>query len=208
MVGVKDFYTFTNHRLLVLNLNFDIKSNEFLDLINSRDEKAFDILYSFYQSKLLIFAKSYIGNHEDAEEIIDDVFCKIWNGNVTTAIKNINSYLYTATRNSCIDYLKKKKSEMRGSQLFRQQMQINYNAIKDESASKLIEEELEKQIDLAVQLLPERCRLVFKKSRFQGLKNKEISEELNISVKAVEKHMTKALRHMKYHLQTFLHTFL
>jgi len=181
----------------------DINNDLFLNLINEKSAIAFQLLFKLYRIKLLHFAYGYISNKEDAEEIIQDIFIKIWNTeNIHT---NLNGYIYKITRNACLDYLRKKKLtlnvENNTSQII---ASINYNALADDLSSQIIERELEDAILKAAEYLPEKCKNVFLLSRIEGLKHKEISKELNISTKTVENHITKALKHMRLHLRDFL----
>jgi RNA polymerase sigma-70 factor (ECF subfamily) len=183
--------------------NVNLNNDQFLSLINERNSEAFHLLFKLYRSKLLHFAYGYVSNKEDAEEIIQDVFIKIWRTeNIHT---NINAYIYKITRNACLDYLRKKKLtlniENNTSQL---EATVNFNALADDFASKIIEKELEEVILEAADLLPHKCKNIFLLSRFEGLKHKEISEKLDISTKTIENQMTKALKHMRLYLRDFL----
>lgn len=191
------------------NTRDGMNNEAFITRINQGDEKAYGVLFELYYDKLLYIAVSYVGNREDAQEIVQDVFVKIWKKrNLIDGNRNINNFLYLMTRNACLDFLRKRKSRLN---IYRDTLQeealVNYSALADDVSSSVIEKELEKQVLKALELLPEKCKTVFVKSRFEGLKRKEISEELHISVKTVENHLTRALKHMRVHLQEFLSLF-
>ncbi|MFD0861078.1 RNA polymerase sigma-70 factor [Sungkyunkwania multivorans] len=184
-----------------------MNSEAFILSLNNGDAAAFEMLFRLYHSKLRFIASNYISQAEDSEEIVQDVFIKIWKRRKSLNIKtNLNSYLFTTVKNTCLDHLRKQRRKTG----FRHRLEllentINYNALKDAAASAIIEKELALEIEKAIALLPEKCKQVFMKSRVQGMTNKAISEQLHISVKTVENHMTRALRHMRLHLQDFLH---
>ncbi len=184
-----------------------ITNSFFIKNINEGNKEAFKILFELYYAKLLFVAQSYTLNKEDAEEIVQDVFLKAWNHrkNITT---NINGYLFKITKNSCLDYLRSKKSKLSSTtNTVQLEAYINHKALNDPAANAILEKELEQRIQEAINALPEKCKRVFIKSRILGLKNKEISDELDISVKTVENHMSKALKHMRIHLREFLSMF-
>ena len=179
----------------------------FIQLLHKGDDRAFEALYELYYNRLLHVAMGYVSNLEEAEEIVQDTFLKTWKKRKKID-SNINAYLYTTVRNSCLDFLRKNKSRIRLHNNFEQKENwINYFALEDDVASHLIEKELEEQIKIAIDLLPEKCRNVFIKSRIDGLKQRDISEELNISINTVENHISKALKHMRLHLREFLTLF-
>ncbi len=184
-----------------------ITSSFFIKNINEGNKEAFKILFELYYAKLLYLAKSYVSNKEDAEEIVQDVFVKVWKKrkSITT---NINAYLFKVTKNACLDYLRSKKYKLsKSNNILQLEAHINYNALSDQTSSAIVEKELEEKIKAGINLLPQKCRKVFVKSRIEGMKNKEISEDLNISIKTVENHMSKAIRHMRMHLREFLSFF-
>ncbi len=184
----------------------DLNNNLFLSLVNEKSAIAFQLLFKLYRAKLLHFAYSYVSNKEDAEEIIQDVFIKIWKN--TTIHTNFNGFIYKVTRNACLDYLRKKKLTLNiENNLLQIEASINYRALADDAASSIMENELEDAILNAVEHLPEKCKNVFMMSRIEGFNHKEISKELNISTKTIENHITKALRHMRLHLRDFLTLF-
>ncbi len=179
----------------------------FIKRINKGNEEAFEVLFELYYNKLLYIARNYISSKEDTEEIVQDVFVKVWKNrkNITT---NINGYLFKVTKNTCLDYLRQKKHKLNSSgNIVQLEAFINYAALSDQNAASILEKELEKKIQDSIELLPKKCKQVFVKSRIEGLKNREISDELDISVKTVENHMSKALKHMRLHLREFLSFF-
>ena len=188
------------------------KSNatSFLSLLKKGDAVAFETLFRLYFDKLIHIAKNYLVYKEDAEEAVQEVFLKLWEQKEKLkTVSNINAYLYTMTKYTCVDKLrheKVKRKYLEDNHQIKANMQNSF--IKDETASLLIENELEQKIMQSIDLLPEKCRLVFVKSRMDGLKHHEIAKELGISLKTVDNHISKALRHMKLHLKDFLALFL
>lgn len=184
-----------------------ITKHFFIKNINEGNKEAFKILFELYYGKLLYVAQSYISNKEDAEEIVQDVFLKVWKKRKSIT-SNINGYLFKVTKNSCLDYLRSKKHKLSNTHnIVQLEAFINHNALADNDTSSILEKELEKRIQASIELLPEKCKKVFVKSRVEGLKNREISDELDISIKTVENHMSKAIRHMRLHLREFLSFF-
>ena len=167
------------------------------------------VIFDLYYPRLLFFAKSYLNCHEDAEELVQDVFVKFFSDRESVKVKkNINGLLFTMTRNSCLDFLRKEKRRLYiDDNIQQKEYLINYKAMTDNDSMQMIEEELENQIRIAITQLPKKCRNVFVKSRFEGAKNREIAEDLNISVKTVENHITRALKLMKEKLSDFLYLF-
>ena len=147
---------------------------------------------------------------EDAEEIVQNIFLKLWEQKHTLAdVTNINAYLYTMVRRSCLDHLKHDKVKQNYiDKALQKKAAIQYGFLKDEAASLLLQNELEQKIMESLDLLPEKCKKIFVKSRIEGLRHKEIASELGISHKTVDNHIAKALAHMRLHLKDFLTLFL
>ncbi|MEO9871480.1 MAG: sigma factor-like helix-turn-helix DNA-binding protein, partial [Ekhidna sp.] len=109
----------------------------------------------------------------------------------------------------CLDYLKHEKVKLGYiEQNLLNKTTINYQFLKDEAASLLLEKELEQKILQSAELLPEKCKEVFMKNKLEGLKRSEIAQELGISLKTVDNHISKAIKHMKFQLRDFLTLFL
>lgn len=137
---------------------------------------------------------------------MQDVFMKVWDKIDQIDInKNVTGYLFRITRNTCLDFLRSKRHALAlETNSLQQKNLLNFHALTNNTASTIIENELIILINESVQLLPEKCRLVFIKSRFEGLKHKQISSELNISTKTVENHISKAIKHLKLSLRDYL----
>ena len=182
----------------------------FITLLQKGDEVAYETLFRLYYDKLIHIAKTYLVQREDAEEIVQEVFLKLWEKkDDLDKITNINAYLFTLVKRECLNHLRhdKIKREYRDTALQRKNT-IQYGFLKDEAASLLLENELEQRIMESLELLPEKCKKVFLKSRMEGLKHKEIAKELGISHKTVDNHISKALGHLRLHLKDFLSLFL
>ena len=114
------------------------------------------------------------------------------------ADSSIQGLLYTSVKNRCLNWLKHEKVKQDHQQHAARTGKTMY-VVQDDDSS-----DLEVKIEKALQLLPEQCRRVFELSRIDGLKYKEIAEQLGISIKTVEVHMGKALRHMRTELAEYL----
>ncbi|WP_318312688.1 RNA polymerase sigma-70 factor [Flagellimonas crocea] len=169
-------------------------------------EDDFSVIYEFYRPKLVVIVNSYVPSREDAEEIVHDVFIKLWDKWADLQItSNLTGYIYSMTRNACLDYLRAKKNKLtKEMSLEQQEFWLNHGALADDMASSILARELQSLVDQAIEQLPEKCQKVFKKSRVEGLCNKEISKELEISPKTVENHMTRALRQLRVALAEYL----
>lgn len=166
----------------------------------------FDLLYNLHYSLLFQIVRQYVPTTEDAEEVLQDVFVKIWDSIDQIDInKNVTGYLFRLTRNTCLDFLRSKRYALAlETNSLQQKNLLNFHALTNTTASTIIENELIVLINESVELLPEKCRLVFVKSRFEGLKHKEISSELSISTKTVENHISKAIKCLRLSLKDYL----
>ena len=157
----------------------------------------FKKLYHFYYQELYHFTFKYGINKESAEEIVSDVFIKVWEKKATLNFNfSLRSYLYTSVRNQCIDHLRKNKKQFSNSNLLLLHQAAYYTNPEEE----YLYMELSHQVNLAIDSLPTECKKIFKLSRHHGLKYKEISNKLNISIKTVEAQISKALRKLRVQL--------
>ncbi len=181
-----------------------------IELLKKGDTVALETVFRLYYDKLLHLSKNYITREEDAEEIVQNVFLKLWEQrDKLKNVSSINNYIYIMTKNGCMDYLKHEKVKRKYiDQSLPNRLAISHQFLKDEAASLLMEKELEQKILESAELLPDKCREVFIKNRMEGLKRSEIAKELGISLKTVDNHISKAIKHMRFHLRDFLTLFL
>lgn len=162
-------------------------------LIQQGDEKAFKQLFDLYFVSLCRFANLYTKHTQEAEEIVMDLFIHIWEHRTALNIHlSVKAYLFQAVRNKILNHLRNSPDW------------IPIDELPDEPAvgidSTLETDELHQLIVAAITSLPDKCREVFVLSREQKLTNKEIADQLGISVKTVEAQITKALRNIKKQL--------
>ncbi len=159
------------------------------------NEDAFKKLYTIYFSRLNDFAKKVTRDDEISQDIVQEVFVKIWEKRSELKGVNPEAFLFRLVRNRCIDYIKhlrvvnNRMEEVRTKSKYEELYRIDF--IGNEPYI-LIEQELRDKIESVIRTLPDRCREVFILSRMQGLKNREIAEKLNINIKNVERHLSRA----------------
>jgi len=142
------------------------------------------------------FALGFIGDRDEAEELVQETFVKFWEKRDEISIEtSIKSYIYSAVRNACLNYLKHIKVR---------QAHVAEEKHFGEPTEEILQTEVSENIELAIKKLPAKCREVFELSRFKGMKYQEIAEYLNISVKTVENQMGKALKVLRVELAEFL----
>ncbi|AGA79743.1 RNA polymerase sigma-70 factor [Echinicola vietnamensis] len=184
--------------------NPHIDSSRFIHLLHQDGDKAFELLFKLYYDKLLHLAKYYLNSTEDAEEIVQDVFIKLWERRRNITALN-NSYLFTITKNACLDHLKHRSVvQKKSKEHYERQLADPLRFIQNETASLILEKELDEKIQESIAALPDKQREVFTKSRLEGKKNMEIAQELKISKRTVDTHITLALKAMRLQLKEFL----
>jgi len=172
-------------------------ADDLFDRIKSGDQKALETLFSVYFPRLNDFARNVVKDDVISQDIVQDVFVKVWEKRFEIETINLEAFLFKLVRNRCIDYIKYLKvvnnrmQEIQISSKYEELYRIDF--IGDEPYV-LIEQELKQKIEKTIESLPERCREVFILSRMNGLKNKEIAEKLGINIKNVERHLTRALQ--------------
>jgi RNA polymerase sigma-70 factor (ECF subfamily) len=169
---------------------------ELLDLLRDGDHTAFTTLFNRYWSKLLAIAYNHTRDRQSAEEIVQNLFVNLWNRRSDLLIENVGNYLATAVKFAVFkEYYRKQKRE---SSLIGKLTFLEEETIEDVIMAKF----LQHYINGIVETLPEKCRLVFRKSRDEHHTNAEIAEELGVSEKTVEMHITKALKTIRSELNT------
>nr|WP_121271099.1 RNA polymerase sigma-70 factor [Pedobacter schmidteae] len=159
-----------------------------LDEIKVGNKAAFNELFNRYWKKLLAISYNYTKDQSAAEETVQEVFIGLWNRRKDLNIQSLAPYLATAVKFSVLAALQQQK---RREELTLNNYQVNPITLTEEE---IYARFLQEQIDGIAARLPEKCRLVFKYSRSEGLSIPEISEAMNISQKTVEAHLSKALK--------------
>jgi RNA polymerase sigma-70 factor (ECF subfamily) len=153
---------------------------------------SFNILFDRYYQPLCNFAFLYLKSKEQAEEVVCDVFTKIWIKRSEISIReNIKSYLYKSIRNAIVSYFRTKKN------LINQGLDNLDKKDLTTPETLLLNRELEENIQKLLGGLSQKAGLVFRMKKIDGLKYKEIAEILDISEKTVENHITKAVKQIK-----------
>jgi RNA polymerase sigma-70 factor (ECF subfamily) len=165
--------------------------------VKEGDQLAFRQLYSKYFQPLFLFASKFV-DEELAKDFVQDCFFDLWkNRNKIEISVSLSAYLFTIIKNKCFKHLKKEQKKLLhlnsiGFLLKEKELQFYINSEKS-----ILEFGIKDRIEKVIGELPEKCSAVFKDSRFKGLANKEIAEKYSISVKAVEKQISKAIKLFK-----------
>ncbi|MBO3099693.1 RNA polymerase sigma factor [Gelidibacter pelagius] len=164
------------------------------------DEASYKHLYTLYYSELRAYLSTISGSVEVSKELSQQVFIKIWKKRESLSINSsLKKYIFKIGYNLFIDLQRKNKKD---HQLLDQ--------LKHDAVHEIVDftnDELDIKINLVlseVNKLPEKCKNVFLLAKKDGLKYSEIAEELNISIKTVERHMTKALRRLRKGLKIII----
>ncbi len=161
--------------------------------IFNNEEAALAELYQAFYGKLHQFAKALVHSNEVAEEIVEDVFVKLWcNRTNITTIDNITVYLYVAVKNSCLNFISRRAKDMISAPF--DFLDIELNEETDTPDDILITAEMMQHMHKAIEALPPRCKMIFKLVREDGLKYKEVAQILNISVNTIDVQMAIAIK--------------
>ena len=185
----------------------NVLSDDVIALLNKKNEAAFEVAFNLFYPRLVSFAKEYVPE-DDAFNLVQDAFITLLEK--TPAFLNENqlqSYLYTNVKNNCLMFLRHEKVKQKYSDqklATGRQVDLNVQALERLDTSSMAFMEIEQIIADTLEKLPARCREIFLLSRFEGKKNAEVAEMLDISEKAVEAQITKALKVFKVALTDYL----
>lgn len=173
-----------------------VVDNEFVE-ISRGDRTVFEVLFKKLYARLCVFAESMVHNRDVAEDIVQGVFCLLWEKRKELCITgSLKSYLYSSVYNAAMDLLKHEKVKLAFSDFMQKHGSVSENEIEhlfDQENNDL----LVRQINDAINNLPMQCRDIFLLSRFAGKKNMEIALKLNISVRTVETQLYRAMVHLR-----------
>jgi RNA polymerase sigma-70 factor (ECF subfamily) len=175
-------------------------TNTILVNIQNGNLEEFERLFRFYYPLLCHYAAKFVKDSDQAEEIVQNLFCQIWEDRRKLKIHtSLKAYLYKATYLNSLQFLRKKGIRTQ------YENHLKKTRINNSSFNQNIEEkEIQSIIQNTLSNLPERCSKIFKMSRFEGLKYHEIADKLSISVKTVEANMGKALKAFRKNLKDYV----
>ncbi|MFV0591887.1 MAG: RNA polymerase sigma-70 factor [Draconibacterium sp.] len=166
--------------------------------IKNGNEPAYRHLYSKYYIPLCHHAQKIVADKDLAEEVVQLMFLKLWeNRTKFTITGSLHAYLYKAVINNSINFIKSKSARVRNHNVQLDNL-YDYIAIsQDNGYSIYIATELKEKIEEAIDSLPEKCRQIFKISRYEGKSNEEIAGSLGLSKNTVQKQISIALQKLK-----------
>ncbi|MBJ6368932.1 RNA polymerase sigma-70 factor [Snuella sp. CAU 1569] len=175
------------------------------------DEVAFKFYFDKYYNNIVGFCVQFLHDEDKAKSVAQEAFIKLWlNREKVSKKTGIPAFLYTAAKSKCLNQIRHNKvvSKYKDFKLQEKEQQLNQEVLQALNFDSMNLTELKETIDKAIQDLPERCREVFIKRRIENKKNREIAEELGVSVKAVEANMTRAIKELNIKLAHYLSVFL
>lgn len=162
--------------------------------------KTFEMLFKKLYTSLCNYANKYVHNLDVSEEIVQELFYKLWAKREKLDINvSLKSYLYRAVYNGCLQYHNHRTIELR----YEDYRKNHHNVNETDASEAMRTQELYEVINNTLNSLPERCRKIFHLNRYEGLKYWEIAEKLSLSVKTIEANISKALKLLRKNLKQY-----
>ena len=173
----------------------------------------FEQIYVGYFSKMKRFAKEYVISEADAENIVHDVFLEVWEKRDVLSFRiNWVAYLFTSVKNKCIDCLRRRILEQeaaaRMQEEYTQALRLKLDSLAEFDQQLLADDDFESILSGAIASLPDKCREIFIKSKIEGRKQREIAEELGVSIHTIEKQISIAYKKLRTDLKNYLPLFI
>lgn len=177
---------------------FLLDEKELLQRTADQDERAFKILYDTFSPKVYTHAFNLLHSGELAEEMVQEVFLKIWRMREGLLdINTLEAYLKTTTRNRCLNVIRRLLLDGKADKA----ITANYIEAHNETEETIILNDTRNVINQAMDLLPAQQKEVYRLCHQEGLKYEEVAIKLNISVNTVQTHMSRALKFLRHHLK-------
>jgi len=167
----------------------------------------FKKFYTTYYKRCFLFAMSYVHDGWVAEDISSGALVKLWEMSQEKVVDNPRFVLFTILRNKALDYLRhqhiKENTLSVLSEYGKRELEIRISTLEATNPDKIFASDIQRIIKDTLAKLPEQTRAVFEMHRFQNLSKKEIGDKLNITIKGVDYHISKALKCLKENLQDY-----
>jgi len=174
-----------------------IRDTEIIRRIRNGDTGQFESLFRSSYVSLVRYAKTLIKDHDTAEEIVQDLFFKLWQDSEKLNIESsLNGYLFRSVHNRCLHHIE----HVRVVERHAEEMSYRQTESQESPSDILNYKELQEKVARILEKLPDRCGKIFTMSRFDGLKYTEIAEKLSVSIKTVEANMGRALKEFRKEL--------
>ncbi|MFT3740207.1 MAG: RNA polymerase sigma-70 factor [Breznakibacter sp.] len=173
------------------------QAKSFFLRIKAGDQEAFKVVFDLYYRHLVLFALRYMGDKDLAENIVQNVFVKLWEKRTSLDVDSVKAYLIVSVKNQC-------RNELKHSKIVRE-YESRQPMGEEEPEPDFPDPEVLERINRAIEEMPEQRKRIFKMNRVDGMRYKEIAETLHISPKTVEVQIGKALKYLRdnlYHLKS------
>lgn len=185
-------------------LNKDFSFISLQQRVAEGDTQAFRRIFDLLFANLASFSFSFVQSKEAATEVVDEIFVQLWTKRHNILqIEDFRVYLYTATKNASLNYIRKRAKQIQLEPYDHLQVQLADNNSPEQL---MISKETLQKIKLAIESLPPRCKLIFKLVREDGLKYNEVAEILNLSLKTIDNQMVIAVSKIKAIIKESLET--
>jgi len=162
--------------------------------IRQGDKQEFEKLFRSSYVSLVRYAKTILRDQDTSEEIVQELFFRLWQDRQTLTIESsLNGYLFRSVHNRALHHIEHQKVVNRHAGEMIARADLTSEPVTDA----IYYRELQARVARVLERLPERCRTIFRMSRFEGLKYNEIADKLEVSLKTVEADMGKALREFR-----------
>nr|WP_121271692.1 RNA polymerase sigma-70 factor [Pedobacter schmidteae] len=163
------------------------------------DQNAFRKIYDHYRPLVYSFSLKYLKSPQQAEEVVQETFLKLWRiGEGLSAIKHLDSYMLTMSRNRCMDVLRRMKLEA----MHIEPLTDDLDSYTNETEERILLNDTKKLLDEAIAQLPPQQQLVYTLCHIQGRRQDEVARELQLSPETVKRHMKLALKFLREYLGT------
>lgn len=175
-------------------MGFEKDEKKLVELLKDSDPEAFTSLFRSYGRKVYHFSIGYLKSKEEAEEIVQDTFFKIWQNRSTLNTScSFSGFVFTIAHNLILNRIRK----VRNQSAVEEHLRVNELAESNPTEEKIMQDDFERIRQSALSQLPDRRRVIFELIRENDMSYQQVAEKLNISVKTVEAQMTEALRHFR-----------
>lgn len=172
-----------------------------LENIKNNDKASFSILFTQYYKDLVTFSFGILRNTNTAEEMVQDVFIKLWENRASLIIdRSLKSYLLKSVQNHSLNWIQHLKVQSRFDSYTKDHQLLSNN----ETENYILHSELERNLEEALDKIPVEFARAFRMNRFENLSYPEIAQKLGVSTRTIEVRISKALYFLRNELKDFL----